>query len=143
MARLTHFTPTIAEERLTQVRFPSLPEAVAEKLREAVLAGQLRPGERLLEQKLAAGFGIGQPTLREALKELEFQGFVRKSPKKGTYVTELTTEDFRKIQEVRMALEVVAIERAARNITDEGDVARGSLDGHHLERHPEIGRAHV
>ena len=68
----------------------------------------------------AAGFGIGQPTLREALKELEFQGFVRKSPKKGTYVTELTTEDFRKIQEVRMALEVVAIERAARNITDEG-----------------------
>ena len=120
MARLTHFTPTIAGERLTQVRFPSLPEAVAEKLREAVLAGQLKPGERLLEQKLAAGFGIGQPTLREALKELEFQGFVRKSPKKGTYVTELTTEDFRKIQEVRMALEVVAIERAARNITDEG-----------------------
>ena len=120
MARLTHFTPTIAGERLTQVRFPSLPEAVAEKLREAVLAGQLKPGERLLEQKLAAGFGIGQPTLREALKELEFQGFVRKSPKKGTYVTELTTEDFRKIQEVRMALEVVAIERAAGNITDDG-----------------------
>ena len=115
-----HFAPTIAGERLTQVRFPSLPEAVAEKLREAVLAGQLKPGERLLEQKLAAGFGIGQPTLREALKELEFQGFVRKSPKKGTYVTELTTEDFRKIQEVRMALEVVAIERAARNITDDG-----------------------
>ena len=119
MARLSHFTPTIAGERLTQVRFPSLPEAVAEKLREAVLAGQLKPGERLLEQKLAAGFGIGQPTLREALKELEFQGFVRKSPKKGTYVTELTTEDFRKIQEVRMALEEVAIEKAARSMTDE------------------------
>src|SRR5260370_18663332 len=97
MARLTHFTPTIAEERLTQVRFPSLPEAVAEKLREAVLAGQLKPGERLLEQKLAAGFGIGQPTLRQALKELKFQAFVCKSPHKRTYVTDLTTDDFRKI----------------------------------------------
>jgi DNA-binding GntR family transcriptional regulator len=105
-------------EPLARMRFPSLPEAVAQKLRDAILAGQLKPGERLVEQKLAASLGIGQPTLREALKELEFQGFVRKSPKKGTYVTELTTEDFRKIQEVRMALEVVAIEKAAANVTD-------------------------
>ncbi len=63
--------------------------------------------------------GIGQPTLREALKELEYQGFVRKYPKRGTHVTKLTREDFGKIQEVRMALEVVAIERAALRITPE------------------------
>jgi DNA-binding GntR family transcriptional regulator len=107
-----------ATETLSPVRFPSLPEAVAQKLRDAILAGQLKPGERLVEQKLAGSLGIGQPTLREALKELEFQGFVRKSPKKGTYVTQLTLEDFRKIQEVRMALEVVAIEKAAVNMTD-------------------------
>jgi DNA-binding GntR family transcriptional regulator len=107
-----------ATEKLSPVRFPSLPEAVAQKLRDAILAGQLKPGERLVEQKLAGSLGIGQPTLREALKELEFQGFVRKSPKKGTYVTQLTLEDFRKIQEVRMALEVVAIEKAAVNMTD-------------------------
>jgi DNA-binding GntR family transcriptional regulator len=119
MARTSHFGAAIGGERFTPVRFPSLPEAVAEKLREAVLAGQLKPGERLVEQKLATSLGIGQPTLREALKELEFQGFVRKSPKKGTYVTELTPEDFRKIQEVRMALEVVAIEQAAHNMTAE------------------------
>ena len=93
MPKTSHLGATIGGERFTPVRFPSLPEAVAEKLREAVLAGQLKPGERLVEQKLAASLGIGQPTLREALKELEFQGFVRKSPKKGTYVTELTPED--------------------------------------------------
>lgn len=103
---------------LSPLRLLSVPEAVAQKLRDAVLAGQLKPGERLVEQKLASRFGIGQPTLREALKELEFQGFVRKSPKKGTYVTLLTPEDFRKIQEVRMTLEVVAIEKAALNTTD-------------------------
>ena len=127
MARTTHFVSARADERLTPMRFPSLPEAVAEKLREAVLAGQLKPGERLVEQKLAASLGIGQPTLREALKELEFQGFVRKSPKKGTYVTELTPEDFRQIQEVRMALEEVAIEKAARSMTDEAVRDLGKL----------------
>jgi len=110
---------TNAEDRLSPVRFPSLPEAVAQKLRGAILAGHLKPDERLVEQKLAASLGIGQPTLREALKELEFQGFVRKSPKKGTYVTKLTQDDFGKIQEVRMALEVVAIEKAAANMTDQ------------------------
>src|SRR2546427_7048922 len=100
-----------ALEKLSPVRRPSLPEAVAQRLRDAILVGQLKPGDRLVEQKLAGSFGIGQPTLREALKELEFQGFVRKSPKKGTYVTKVTLEDFRKIQQVRMALEVVAIEK--------------------------------
>src|SRR5438132_8792635 len=107
-----------ALEKLSPMRRPSLPEAVAQKLRDAILVGQLKPGDRLVEQKLAGSLGIGQPTLREALKELEFQGFVRKSPKKGTYVTLLTPEDFRKIQEVRMTLEVVAIEKAALNMTD-------------------------
>ncbi|PYU98922.1 MAG: GntR family transcriptional regulator, partial [Acidobacteria bacterium] len=107
-----------ALEKLSPVRRPSLPEAVAQKLRDAILVGQLKPGDRLVEQKLAGSFGIGQPTLREALKELELQGFVRKSPKKGTYVTKVTLEDCRKIQQVRMALEVVAIEKAAANVTD-------------------------
>src|SRR5262252_6122554 len=105
------------DDQLSPVRFPSLPEAVTQKLRDAILASKPKPGERLVEQKLAASFDIGQPTLREALKELELQGFVRKSPKKGTYVTKLTADDFRKIQEVRMALEVVAIKKAAANMT--------------------------
>ncbi len=101
-------------EILSGVQVRSLPEAVAERLREAILAGVLKPGERLIEQKLAGRFGIGQPTLREAFKELELQGFVRKTaPNKGTYVTKLNQEDFQKILEVRMALEVVAIGKAA------------------------------
>jgi DNA-binding GntR family transcriptional regulator len=94
----------------------SVPAVVAEKLREAILDGTLKPGDRLLEHKLAASFGIGQPTLREALRELELQGFVRKhDAKKGTYVTELDAEDFKNILEVRMTLEARAIEKAAVN----------------------------
>jgi len=80
----------------------------------------LKPGERLIEQKLADVFGIGQPTIREALKELEYQGFVRKLPNRATYVTDLSPSDMQKMFEVRMALETLAVERAARNITPSG-----------------------
>jgi len=76
---------------------PSVPEIVAEKLREAILAGQLKPGDRLIEQKWAARFSVGQPTIREAHRELELQGFVRKSRQRGTYVTELSREECRKL----------------------------------------------
>jgi DNA-binding GntR family transcriptional regulator len=114
------------DQGLGRIRFQSIPEAVAETLREGIIAGKLKPGERLVEQKLAAELGIGQPTLREALKELEYQGFVRKLPNKGTYVTRLSKEDFGKILEVRMALEALVVERAARNIAD---VAAEELEG--------------
>ena len=102
-----------------ELRFRSRPEAVAEQLRNAILTGSLKPGDRLVEQKLAARFGIGQPTVREALKDLEMQGFVRKSSKKHTHVTLLTREDYRKMLEVRLALEPLAIRRAARSLSKE------------------------
>jgi len=104
-------------------------EKVAEQLRTAILTGSLTRGERLIEQKLAAAFGVGQPTLREALKELEIQGFVRKIPQRGTYITDLSREDVAKLYEVRMALEVVAVRKAAQNMTDAALVElRASLD---------------
>ncbi len=102
----------------TELQFRSRSDAVAEKLRDAILAGTLKPGDRLIEQKLAARFGVGQPTLREALKDLELQGFVRKSPNKGSHVTQMTHQDFCRILEVRMALEILAIDLAAPNMTD-------------------------
>jgi DNA-binding GntR family transcriptional regulator len=105
---------------LSPARMRSLPEAVAEQMRSAILDGHLKPGERLIEQKLADLFGIGQPTIREALKELEYQGFVRKLPNRATNVTDLSLSDMQKMFEVRMALETLAVERAARNVTPSG-----------------------
>lgn len=103
--------------KLQPLAVRSTVQAAADWLRSAIMRGELKPGERLVEHRLANALGIGQPTLREALKELELQGFVRKTPKKGTHVTKLTKDDFRDILEVRMALEVVAIERAATRLT--------------------------
>jgi DNA-binding GntR family transcriptional regulator len=103
-------------EEFRSVRGPTVPEVVASRLRDAILAGVYAPGERLVEQKLAALFGIGQPTVREALRELEIQGFVRKRGNRGTYITKFTSEDIRQHHEVRMALEALAVEKAAVNI---------------------------
>jgi DNA-binding GntR family transcriptional regulator len=104
--------------RITVLRAP---EAAAQAIRDAIITGRLKPGQRLIEKRLAADMGIGQPTLREAFKELEFQGFVRKNPQRGTYVNQLGKDDYRMILEVRIALEVVAVERATRNMTAEAE----------------------
>lgn len=103
----------------------SAPQTAARVLRNAILKGRLQPGDRLVEQKLAGRLGIGQPTLREALKELEHQGFVRKIPHKGTYVTNLSKGDYRKILEVRITLEAFAVRMAAMNMdhSTESDLA--------------------
>jgi len=101
------------------IRIQSAPQAAAQAIREAITIGALEPGQRLIEQKLAATLGIGQPTLREALKELEYEGFVRKIPQKGTYITTFDKKDCRELLEVRMSLEPLVFERAAPNLTPE------------------------
>lgn len=105
----------------------SLPSLVAQHLRKAIITGRFQPDERLLEKKLGNSLGVSQPTVREALSELEDQGFVRKIPKKGSYVTALSKEDFGKILEVRMEMEGFAFELAARAVTPQLEAALGEV----------------
>jgi DNA-binding GntR family transcriptional regulator len=104
-----------------QLRIQSAPQAAAQALREAIISGELKGGDRILEQKWSIRLGIGQPTLREALHELEHQGLLRKVPARGTYVAQLSPEDYRLIQEVRIPLEAIAVGKAAENFTPEAD----------------------
>jgi DNA-binding GntR family transcriptional regulator len=99
----------------------SAPQAAAQALREAIISGELKGGDRILEQKWSAHLGIGQPTLREALRELEQQGLLKKLPQRGTYVAQLSPEDYRRILEVRIPLEAIAIGRAAARLTNEAE----------------------
>lgn len=99
----------------------SAPQAAAQALREAIISGELKGGDRILEQKWSAHLGIGQPTLREALRELEQQGLLKKLPQRGTYVAQLSPEDYRRILEVRIPLEAIAIGRAAARLTSEAE----------------------
>ena len=110
------------EKRLTsQLRIQTAPEAAAQAIRESIISGELQGGDRIVEQKWAARLGIGQPTLREALNELIHQGLLRKLPQRGTYVAQLSPEDYRLIQEVRIPLEAIAVGKAAENLTPEAE----------------------
>ena len=102
-----------------QLAIQSAPQAAAQAIREAIISGELKGGDRILEQKWSVQLGIGQPTLREALRELEQQGLLRKLPQRGTYVAQLSPEDYRRILEVRIPLEAIAIGRAASRLTSE------------------------
>lgn len=104
-----------------RLRIQTAPEAAAQAIREAIISGELKGGDRIVEQKWAARLGIGQPTLREALHELEHQGLLDKLPQRGTYVAQLEAEDYRLIQEVRIPLEAIAVGKAAENFTAEVD----------------------
>jgi DNA-binding GntR family transcriptional regulator len=141
---------------LKEPRYLSRPGSAAQALRDAIISAELKSGERLVELRLASRFKIGQPTVREALKELEYQGFVHKIATRGTYVTDFSAADFHKIHEARMALEPLAFERAARNMTPEAAAAlaatvramaeavarndRAAFHSHDLEFHRKVWR---
>src|SRR5438093_13121664 len=92
---------------------------VVASLKEAILSGAIRSGEQIVEGKIAQQFGVGQGLIREALIELEHQGFVQRTPFSGTQVTRLTLDDARQIFDLRIELEPLAIWLAGRTATPE------------------------
>ncbi len=90
----------------------SLKDLALNAIREAILGGRLSPGERITESRLSKEMRVGQNVVREALQELEFQGFVERVPNKGTSVTDFSREDIRQIYQFRMELEGFAAQLA-------------------------------
>lgn len=72
------------------------------------MQGVWRPGEQIVESRLAKELGIGQHVVREALLELEFEGFVRKIPNRGSFVIDLSKEDVAALFDLREELEPLA-----------------------------------
>lgn len=99
--------------------YKPLREVVSEALRDAIMNGMLKPGERLMEIQLAEQLGVSRTPVREAIRRLELEGFVVMIPRRGTYVADLSIKDINDVFEVRMALDVLAAGLAAERITDE------------------------
>lgn len=93
-------------------------DQVASAMKEAILSGSIEPGAPIVESKIAQQLGAGIPLVREALIELEHQGFVQRIPYKGTTVTKLGLTDVKRIFRLRAELEALAIEWAKEHITD-------------------------
>src|SRR5690348_1535706 len=87
-----------------------LTDQISDIIKEQIFTGTLRPGDRVVEQKFAKELGVGQNAIREALIALAHSGFVRRIPNVGTYVTEITNAEGRKIARIRGALEGLVIE---------------------------------
>jgi DNA-binding GntR family transcriptional regulator len=95
---------------------------IAEQMRGAILNGTLAAGQRIVERAIAAEFGASLTSVREAIIQLESEGFITKKPNASTYVTQLSLPEAEKIFAVRGVLEEFAIREAARVATPE-DVA--------------------
>jgi DNA-binding GntR family transcriptional regulator len=100
-------------------RPPTAQEAVLAELRRAIAAGELQPGEQVLQDALAERFGVSRVPLREALKILEGEGQVTYRPHRGYFVAELDLDDLREVYRIRDLLETEAVTLAVGRITDD------------------------
>ncbi len=105
---------TIAENAYLPLR-----DVVFQTLRQAILKGELQPGERLMEMKLAERLGVSRTPVREAIRKLELEGLVVMIPRKGAAVANITEKDTKDVLEVRRTLEMFAVEVACDRITPE------------------------
>ncbi len=96
----------------------TLREKILETIREAILQGNLKPGEKVAEPELAERFGISRTPIREAFRQLESEGYLTVIPRKGAVVAALSEKDVEEFYAVKSILEGYAAELAAENLTE-------------------------
>ena len=109
-----------------------LRDVVFNTLRKAILRGELKPGERLMEIQLANKLGVSRTPIREAIRKLELEGLVLMIPRKGAEVAEITEKNMRDVLEVRKALEELAVQLACEKITAE-EIEEIKKQGYHRD----------
>lgn len=105
---------------------PVLAVELTARIRRMIMEGELKPGEKVPEKELTLRFGVSRTPVREALKVLANEGFVRLLPNRGARVSQQTPEELSEIFPVIAALEGVAGELAAEKASDD-DIARVAM----------------
>jgi DNA-binding GntR family transcriptional regulator len=96
----------------------TLSDYVADKLRQAILTGQLKPSERLVEQEIAERMQTSRGPVRDGIKTLETEGLIVRQSHRGAFVSQLHLDDFLEIYTLREALETLAIQWAIQNANE-------------------------
>lgn len=99
--------------------YKPLREVIFNTLREAIIVGELKPGERLMEVQLADKMGVSRTPVREAIRKLELEGLVEMLPRKGAHVADLSVKDIMDVLEVRSTLDGLASSLSATRITED------------------------
>jgi DNA-binding GntR family transcriptional regulator len=107
----------MSDPLFSQIASYSKKDRVVLAIREAIVSGKMQPGDAIVEGRVARQLGVGQPLVREALIDLEHQGFVQRVPYKGTSVTKLSPADVEQIQDLRIELESLAVARARARVS--------------------------
>ncbi len=94
-----------------------LRERIADRIRADIVKGVFGDGERLVEPKLAEIYGISRTPIREALRQLESEGFIEIVPRKGAVVKELTIKDIDNLYAIKANLEGLAARQAVEHIS--------------------------
>ena len=107
-----------------------LRDLVFNTLRQAILKGELKPGERLMEIQLAEKLGVSRTPIREAIRKLELEGLVLMIPRRGAEVAKISHKSLQDVLEVRGALEELATDLACQRITEEQLIALREAENH-------------
>lgn len=97
-----------------------LRDVVFKTLRQGILTGELKPGERLMEIHLADRLGVSRTPIREAIRKLELEGLVTMIPRRGAEVAQISAQNLKDVLEVRQALDALGAELACERITEDG-----------------------
>ena len=103
--------------------FLPLRDVVFNTLRQAILTGELKPGERLMEIHLANRLGVSRTPIREAIRKLELEGLVTMIPRRGAEVAKITEKSMKDVLEVRRTLDALSAELACERISPEEEEA--------------------
>lgn len=106
--------------QMNENEFLPLRDVAFHTLRQAILTGELKPGERLMEIRLAEKLGVSRTPVREAIHKLELEGLVTMVPRRGAEVAQITEKSMNDVLEVRRALDALCAELACDRITEEG-----------------------
>ena len=107
-----------SDSALNPEEYMPLREVVFLTLRSQILRGELKPGERLMEISLANRLGVSRTPIREAIRKLEHEGLVVMIPRRGAHVAEITQQELKDVLEIRKSLEILAVTKICRCITD-------------------------
>lgn len=96
-----------------------LRDKILSSIREAIIDGRIKAGERLMEPDVARNLGVSRTPLREAFLQLESEGFVKVTPRRGAVVSELSAKDAEETYVIKNTLEALAARLAAKNVSAE------------------------
>ncbi len=106
-------------EQVLGMRHSSLRETLTNEIRMAIMTGRYKPGDRLVEDRLAEEYGVSRNPVREAMRVLEIEGLLEVKPRRGATVAKFTDDEAKEAVELRASLEGLSARLAARRCNDE------------------------